>query len=227
MMKRIMNTLILLLMVSASALCVPLNDQFKEVLQKSFMVQAGYYDFFTLRVVPLSAQSQDDVHGMPFALEGNDIQPGSSSTGRLIAEWQLLSNNPNFILSIEAQPLRHVDADLEVHKQDIAYQTPITYTLNFTYSLSYFNQGENKAVSNSFEIKSGIPQTENEQMMNNPLYNAQVDPGTYVGSADGKIYFKLSKTSYDAIHTKDPNAKFVHPKGYYKGSVVMKMETKN
>ena len=63
--------------------------------------------------------------------------------------------------------------------------------------------------------------------MTNPLYNTQVDPGTYVGSADGKIYFKLSQTSYEAIHPTDPKAKFSYPKGYYKGSVVMKMETKN
>ena len=77
-----------------------------------------------VNVVPLAAQTQSYIMGMPFSVDDALVAYDYGLEGRQIATWSILTNVP-FTVSVNAEDLKHTEQEKS-----------LPYYLCFNYSLS-------------------------------------------------------------------------------------------
>lgn len=175
----------------------------KQVQTKRLSIQGGIDTTLFVNVVPLAAQTQSYIMGMPFSVDDALVAYDYGLEGRQIATWSILTNVP-FTVSVKADDLKHT-----TEKESL----PLPYYLCFNYSLSYYeidaanpssinsifvikSTGNNDAEMPDAYLKYGTSEkiiyTNNEEITLIPSadYSSHL-----VGSLDGIIYFKFAKNT--------------------------------
>lgn len=205
----------------------------KQVQTKRLSIQGGIDTTLFVNVVPLAAQTQSYIMGMPFSVDDALVAYDYGLEGRQIATWSILTNVP-FTVSVNAEDLKHTNTDQE-------YRLP--YYLCFDYSLSYYeiDAANPSSISSVFVFKSS---GNNDDA--NKMPDAYREYGTYekivhtngkeislipsadysshlVGSLDGIIYFKFAQdTMYQNVDEK--GLLYSAPGGDYVAKVIVTVE---
>lgn len=181
----------------------------KPIQTKRLSVQAGVDDTLYLEMVPIAAQSQAFMMGMPFNVDDELVSYGYARRGRQVASWSLLTNTP-FKISVQAPDLKNVGQNSE-------YELP--YYLCFSYSLSYYEEGNANPtpVNSAFVIKStgntdrkiidvdgiqvehsafaGYKVMDSDSEPFTLVDNASSDGESFIGTLEGSIYFKFANAA--------------------------------
>lgn len=193
--------IVFILIINLIAFCIFGATQ---VQTKRLSIQGGIDTTLFVNVVPLAAQTQSYIMGMPFSVDDALVAYDYGLEGRQIATWSILTNVP-FTVSVNAGPLTHTT--------DQKYRLP--YYLCFEYSLSYYgiDAANPSSINSIFVIKS----TDNNDTVEE-MPDAYSKYGTYkeiihtnnekitlipsadysshlVGSLDGMIYFKFAQNT--------------------------------
>lgn len=221
MMKKVFSiSLMILLLVLPLPAVKKKND-----VPLGFDIQGGFSEFATIHINPISADSIEYKQGMPFDLLGDDLVPSALNTeGRRIANWEMLTNQPGYTLSIVAEPMKHIDS--AKHPGEPAYQTELDYRLTFKYSLSYLKSGVTEPITTSqitFFVCTNPDKDGNlDTRPRNPVAgNASISKNSLVGSNNGEIWFLLDAESASALRDDTMTAP-----GYYTATVKMELVTK-
>ena len=169
-MKRIYLLLIIFILTA-----LQLNAAFQADQTRAISLQAAAKAVAELYIEPISAQTTSYRFGMPFDIQDISVSPNAAD-GRPIAHWSVLSNSNFKIRITKMEKLHHVDKT-EADGFD--------YTLTFTYDLSYFVGTEQRQLKGSESIST----FESEKTIN--MVPTDINPGSYIGSVDGTIYFKF------------------------------------
>ncbi len=164
---------------------------------KSFDIQGAFGDVVEIIVDPIPSQTQAYLMGMPFNIEDNQVQYGATESGRLIANWSLISNLPNVSLTIDGEPL--------AYKNNPSLSTPLDYELRLFYRIGYYNEK-----GDLVDIGSGTPivYSTNDEIDGNyeesyELFARNIKDGTYIGSLNGTIYFMFTEESSEMLKPAD------------------------
>ena len=179
----------------------------QSVQTKRLGVQAGVDETLYVSMVPIAAQSQAFIMGMPFSVDDSLVMYDYTRNGRQIATWSLLTNT-NFEISVDADVLKHVGSD-EAGENEVV---SLPYFLCFEYALSYFPVNSTAPISHqdAFVIRS-----EGSDSISTPAayngykiyesYNGEVsdantfsilqgaDYTSFIGTLEGSIYFKFAE----------------------------------
>ena len=186
-MKRFMSILIIML----SVMCTVSAATSSGKQSKEIKIQGGYDTVSTINIVPIAAQVENFMIGMPFSLDDISIRYKAGYKGRAIATWNILTNS-NFTLKIFGEQLHNYTEDKLQQ-----YENGLGYILTFEYNLSYNSNGkplDKRDQTFEVEIPGGMssPRVTSSKDIN-ILDGYAIDPGSLVGSADGTIYFKLDE----------------------------------
>lgn len=215
-MRKIFMTLITALMVVSS-----LSAALAQEMSKKFAIQGGYAQFADMKIKPISADTLEYKSGMPFDMMAADVAGGAGyPKGRQIAEWEIITNYPQYKLKITASPMIHTEKS--THPDEQAYNTELHYIVTFKYSVSYQTTNSSSPESTepvTFWVSSD-PRSQQDNTARNPL-PADVGKNTFVGSQDGEIWFMFTPESVTALQDDSLTAP-----GYWNGQVVMELVTK-
>lgn len=189
-----------------------------EMITKSFNLQAGFDSVSEIVVTPVPAQSHSYLVGMPFNIEDIYVQYGNTNNGRLIAYWNLLSNN-DFNLKIKAEKLKHESQDSD----------SLDYILTFEYKLGYYSSEGNinsrtgDLVYNT-EENSSADGIETQYMEYTDITQGiSFQDGSFIGNLDGGIYFMFTDDSTKKIKSA---TEAELPGGNYVANVWINIEAK-
>ncbi len=172
--KRIIFILILMLSISSLAAETKIKT-------RSFRIQGGYSQVMDLAVTPVPAQTQSYIVGMPFNIEDTYVQWGTTEKGRLIANWNFLSNEPNVTLKISADPLRSATRT----------SNPLDYQLIFTGNLNFYDANGNSSSEEIEIVHTADSSTEQTYQ----LASLEIQNESYIGEVNGAIYFMFTEES--------------------------------
>lgn len=194
-MKRIVTSILIFSIIS---FCI---FGAKQVQTKKLSIQGGIDTTLFVNVVPLAAQTQSYIMGMPFSVDDALVAYDYGLEGRQIATWSILTNVP-FTVSVNAEDLKHTEQEKS-----------LPYYLCFNYSLSYYeiDAANPSSINSIFVIKStgnedaGMPDaylkygTSEEIIHTNNEKITLIPSADYsshlVGSLDGIIYFKFAQNT--------------------------------
>ena len=219
--NRILSAMLILLL-SCSALPAEMLNK-----MKAFNIQGGFGDFVEVVVDPIPSQTQAYLIGMPFNIEDKQVQYGATESGRLIANWSMLTNKPKVSMKITGEKLRH---------SGDANATPLDYELRFSYRLGYYigttlmDGGTKEAVFFST--------ADSESGNASPLFDFSktITDGSFIGSIDGSVYFMLTEESSKKIRPEDGSTALYQavtstseyfPVGDYTANVTISLEVMN
>lgn len=203
-MRRTIHMIILFLFISSS-LFARSNSQ--SVQTKRLGVQAGVDETLYVSMVPIAAQSQAFIMGMPFSVDDSLVSYDYTRNGRQIAMWSLLTNT-EFEISVDADVLEHVDSD----KAGETEVVKLPYYLCFEYALSYFPVNSTEPISHqdafvirsegssstskpeayrSYNVYESYDGTDSDTNTFSILPNA--DYTSFIGTLEGSVFFKFAK----------------------------------
>lgn len=204
-MRRAIHMIITFLFISSSLFAVRSNAQ--SVQTKRLGVQAGVDETLYVSMVPIAAQSQAFIMGMPFSVDDSLVSYDYTRNGRQIATWSLLTNT-EFEISVDADVLEHVDSDKAGENETVK----LPYFLCFEYALSYFPVNSTEPISHqdAFVIRSeGSSSTSTPvAYINYHVYESyngtdsdsntfsilpNADYTSFIGTLEGSVYFKFTK----------------------------------
>lgn len=187
---------------------------------KSFGIQGGYGDVTEIIVEPIPSQTQAYLMGMPFNIEDRQVQYGATESGRLIANWSMLTNIPGEIkLTVSAGKLLHTTMK----------STPLDYELRFFYRLGYYAPNDDLIDTGDSAVL--VYSTADGESATFSLFSSEVKDASYIGSIDGSIYFMFTQESSAMIRPEDGTANYQEvgdepffPGGAYRAEVTLKLE---
>lgn len=184
---------------------------------KGIRIQAGYQDFASLRITPVAAQSEAYLIGMPFNIEENYVQYDADTSGRVIANWSVLSNT-RFKLEIESiSPL--------VCSTNRLISPEFPYILTFEYNISYSKDGvDNNQLSGEWRIVSDDDSTYGFVLPQEVVSSDNF----FIGSVSGNIYFMFAETMEwkgSVMNVTDVVRSDDAPPGSYYAAVKVKITT--
>ena len=217
-MKKLMIIFIVVLFAS-SALSA------EKVRTKSFAIQGGYGEVVDIEVDAIPSQTQAYLVGMPFNIEDRQVQYGRTDYGRMIANWNMITNIPeNVKLTVKAEPLIHESGD----------STPLDYQLSLFYNLYYYNsEGEivSLGAADPLVFSSDNHDSPEKQVL---FEETNVKEGSYIGVVGGSIYFMFTETSSQMLevdengqtppYSKQDGKDFYFPGGNYYADVTFTLE---
>lgn len=214
------------LILSLVLVLANINAAYVSEMTRHFDLQAGYESASAIHITPIPAQSQSYIAGMPFSIE-DPIVTGESDIGREIATWTLLSNvDFNIVVSPGKDDGKMYPIDRatgEPYKNEDGKYTykGLDYTLTFRYQLGYVHEGgEYNAPISRFIYHSSEGHTVFNRITEG--YKEDNEENTFIGTANGSIFFKFDDTSSTRIKT-DPDSL---PAGDYMAYVTITLEDK-
>ena len=226
-MKKIM-VFILFVIVLSSAYS---DDPYMTV--RPISLQAGFDTVLDISVDRIPSQSENYLQGMPFNIEDPQVQYVVDGSGRLIANWSLMSNT-DFNMTIALNPMLHVSSE------NITEYNPLEYVLTFEYILSHGTDEDNFIDSKfSIDMENLTVAGEHVMELETPTKDSSTGVATFkvnitndvigdaavssfIGSLNGGIYFKLTQKSSNALSA-DSNASD-YPAGNYSATVTILLE---
>ena len=216
-----MRRVLMIALAIALLSCFPL---FSLSRTKSFNIQGAYEAETELIVEPIPSQTQSYLIGMPFNIEDRQVQYGQTESGRMIARWSLLTNDPNVVLKVKAEQLKHTQRD----------STPLDYELRLFYRLGYYDESGLLIDGGNSDALVYTATAANEEKSYD-IFASAIEEGTYIGSIDGSIYFMFTEGSSAMLNPadgsapayekeKNPDAYF--PGGEYEAQVTLTLEAK-
>ena len=216
-----MRRVLMIALAIALFSCFPL---FSLQRTKSFNIQGAYEAEIELIVEPIPSQTQSYLIGMPFNIEDRQVQYGQTESGRMIARWSLLTNDPNVVLKVKAEQLKHTQRD----------STPLDYELRLFYRLGYYDESGLLIDGGNSDALVYTATAANEEKSYD-IFASAIEEGTYIGSIDGSIYFMFTEGSSAMLNPadgstpayekeKNPDAYF--PGGEYEAQVTLTLEAK-
>ena len=203
-----------LLLFFSEGLLMAANPYYKNVL-----IQGGYDDVAAINITAIPAQSEQYKIGMPFSLSDPSVHFGNSEKGRLIANWNLLSNG-QFKIDVDAEIMHNYKED----GVQGGYRDGLGYVLLFVYNLSYYAGGKVYYIQDgSFRIDVPDSSTSSTVKISDIdiLRGIQLDSRSLVGSADGDIYFMFDESSTGILTTSSYNSL---PDGNYSAKVTLTLK---
>lgn len=238
-MKKILIFLMLLHVISSAI--------FADTRTATIELQGAYGTALNMTITPIAAQTESYLAGMPFNIEEDYVQYMANSDGRVIANWNVLSNDI-FKIYIKADNMVYAD---ETPNTPYNPKTPLSYYLTFTYNLAY-PTAEAFDGNGSFYLTSGeimqygasdnntiISITDKEyvtsignqtasfyeiDLFGDAFGHVQEGAG-FTGSVEGRISFKFTNSAskallgIDTIDTRDQ-----YPAGNYTANVTFFVE---
>ena len=192
---------------------------YKHELSKPLSLQAGYGTVTKVNITEISSSNDPEFRiGMPFNIEDGSVNVSDAQNGRIIANWDFVSNTP-FSLKIDAKPLAH-EKNTSV---TLSYNLALDFTLSYASGTARdskagcftYSNGETKLLNENND-NIGQPDTEGYVSISY-LLNGSAETNGFIGSASG--YIRLSFT--DEAKTKIENA----PAGQYSGEVTIHIKT--
>lgn len=218
--------IILIILTSLVAPVFAVEPTYNPVIHRPFTLQAGVKETVEIYVNRIPSQGTDAFSsGMPFDIEntishfqGGDTVSNPSllfgtGSGLLVAKWGFISNTP-FKVDIKADPLTHEGGTYKLY-----------YSLVFSCTINYKVGNENKE-ANAYIIYDGV--NDNSYIRSagsaTPHYDMSImnviqspDPNTFIGSAEGRVYFGFTKKSTDKIENHSEEV----PDGNYSANVTL------
>ena len=216
-----MRRVLMIALAIALVSCFPL---FSLSRTKSFNIQGAYEAETELIVEPIPSQTQSYLIGMPFNIEDRQVQYGQTESGRMIARWSLLTNDPNVVLKVKAEQLKHTQRD----------STPLDYELRLFYRLGYYDESGLLIDGGNSDALVYTATAANEEKSYD-IFASAIKEGTYIGSIDGSIYFMFTEGSSamlnpadgsDPAYEKEKNPDAYFPGGEYAAQVTLTLEAR-
>lgn len=209
--KVLLISILFVLIFTASASITHGNGY--TVNTQGLSILAGFGEKASIKVIPIAAQSQFYLAGMPFNIEESYVAYNTESSGRLIATWDVIANTL-FEISIECPDLTYQGAGEPVN---------LPYQLSFEYDLSYSIDGLNnveKPLSGTMLVHSGA----GEQVFRVSDMVDNVAAGFFIGSVAGNVFFEFDEYMHDGTTKVSDYIKNTAPSGDYVAIVKLQIQ---